>query len=182
MHPSISSFPNREFYHNQIMDGPNVLDKSYEKHYLPGPMFGAYSFISISNGKEIYDDLGHSRKNMDEIAVILEILRSLFGGMFNYIYKLKIFLMFGRWQPINCCSRSIYNLYNHCIIGNVFWISTSYLKFLMIFIHHIYLRNCTIALSFFLIINKIMHILDLILIFAYPRPYLKNYWHQVHEC
>uniref|UniRef100_A0A1D1YFB6 Putative helicase MAGATAMA 3 n=1 Tax=Anthurium amnicola TaxID=1678845 RepID=A0A1D1YFB6_9ARAE len=90
MHPSISEFPNSEFYQNQITNGPNVMDKSYEKRYLPGPIFGAYSFINIPTGKETYDDLGHSRKNMGEIDAILMILRSLFRVLPTLKQKLSI--------------------------------------------------------------------------------------------
>ncbi|KAK2635965.1 hypothetical protein Ddye_030757 [Dipteronia dyeriana] len=78
MHPSISFFPNLQFYQNQILDGPNVKSKSYEKHYLPGPMFGTYSFINILGGREEFDDAGHSRKNMVEVAVVLKILLKLY--------------------------------------------------------------------------------------------------------
>lgn len=73
-------FPNSKFYDNQIADAPNVLHKQYAKRYLPGPMYGPYSFINIDSGKETFDDAGHSTKNMAEVAVILQIVRSLFTG------------------------------------------------------------------------------------------------------
>lgn len=47
MHPSISKFPNSSFYENKISDGPNIMCEGYVKHYLSGPMYGAYSFINI---------------------------------------------------------------------------------------------------------------------------------------
>ncbi|KAF8398739.1 hypothetical protein HHK36_014597 [Tetracentron sinense] len=81
MHPSISSFPSSKFYLNQILDAPRVKSKSYERRYLPGAMFGAYSFISISDGKEVLDDVGHSRTNLVEVAVVMRIVRNLFRGM-----------------------------------------------------------------------------------------------------
>jgi senataxin len=34
MHPSISLFPNREFYDKQISDAPNVKERNYEKRFL----------------------------------------------------------------------------------------------------------------------------------------------------
>ncbi|KAI3920530.1 hypothetical protein MKX01_000869 [Papaver californicum] len=52
MHPEISSFQNRKFYKNQIKDVQSVLREDFQKNYLPGPMFGPYSFINISNGRE----------------------------------------------------------------------------------------------------------------------------------
>ncbi|TXG56681.1 hypothetical protein EZV62_017994 [Acer yangbiense] len=90
MHPSISFFPNLQFYQNQILDGPNVKSKSYEKHYLPGPMFGTYSFINILGGREEFDDVGHSRKNMVEVAVVLKILLKLYKAWIGSNKKLSI--------------------------------------------------------------------------------------------
>ncbi|EXB88355.1 Helicase SEN1 [Morus notabilis] len=78
MHPSISIFPNSEFYHNQIQDSAIVKRESHGKNYLPRPMFGPYAFINIIGGREEKDDDGHSRKNMVEVAVILKILQNLY--------------------------------------------------------------------------------------------------------
>ncbi|RZC51571.1 hypothetical protein C5167_019991 [Papaver somniferum] len=80
MHPKISAFSNANFYRNQILDAPNVLCKSYERHYLQGPMFGPYSFISTSDGRDEQDNVAHSRKNMVEVAIILKIVSKLFRG------------------------------------------------------------------------------------------------------
>ncbi|KAI3941858.1 hypothetical protein MKW92_001566 [Papaver armeniacum] len=78
MHPQISLFPNANFYQQQISDAPNVLCKSYERQFLPGAMFGPYSFISISDGREEVDDVGHSRRNIVEVAVVMKIVRMLY--------------------------------------------------------------------------------------------------------
>ncbi|OVA06987.1 UvrD-like Helicase [Macleaya cordata] len=90
MHPKISSFPNAKFYLNQILDAPNVHCKSYGRHYLPGPMFGPYSFINISNGREEIDGVGPSRKNMVEVAVIMRIVRNLFKAWDSSRQKLTV--------------------------------------------------------------------------------------------
>ncbi|KAK1553169.1 hypothetical protein Q3G72_030003 [Acer saccharum] len=90
MHPAISFFPNSQFYHNQILDGPNVRKKSYEKHYLSGPMFGPYSFINILNGREEFEDVGHSRKNLVEVSVVLKILQNLYKAWIGSSKKLSI--------------------------------------------------------------------------------------------
>ena len=50
MHPSISLFPNMEFYDKQILDSPSVKERSYEKHFLHGDMFKSYSFINVAFG------------------------------------------------------------------------------------------------------------------------------------
>ena len=83
MHPSISLFPNRVFYENQILDGPNVRERRYERRFLQGNMFGSYSFINIAHGKEEFD-YSHSLKNMVEVAVASEIVASLFKGMSKF--------------------------------------------------------------------------------------------------
>lgn len=61
MHPSICSFPNTNFYKKQILNAPNVKNENYRRQYLPGQIFGSYSFINILYGKEMYDN-GHSPK------------------------------------------------------------------------------------------------------------------------
>ncbi|XP_058009792.1 uncharacterized protein LOC110664185 isoform X3 [Hevea brasiliensis] len=78
MHPSISTFPNKNFYSNLIIDAPNVRSKSYEKHYLPGSMFGPYSFINVTGGREEVDDVGHSWRNMVEVAIVLKLVHCLY--------------------------------------------------------------------------------------------------------
>ncbi|KAL4318859.1 hypothetical protein GQ457_18G023450 [Hibiscus cannabinus] len=77
MHPSISCFPNSCFYNNNILDAATVKHKSYEKHYLPWPMFGPYSFIHVS-GREEQDGVAHSHRNMTEVAVVQRLVQTLF--------------------------------------------------------------------------------------------------------
>ncbi|KAE8806381.1 putative ATP-dependent helicase [Hordeum vulgare] len=73
MHPSISIFPNLSFYDMRILNGPNVSQTKHRRTYLPGAMFGPYSFINI-NGVE---ERRRSKTNMSEVAAILQILGSL---------------------------------------------------------------------------------------------------------
>ncbi|CAL8088440.1 unnamed protein product [Prunus armeniaca] len=77
MHPLICRFPKQEFYNNQILDGPNVSEVSYEKSFIEGRMYGPYSFINVANGKEEFDR-GHSLKNMVEVAIVYEIVSCLY--------------------------------------------------------------------------------------------------------
>lgn len=77
MHPCISKFPNANFYDNRISDGPIVKQENYVKSYLPGPIYGAYSFIHIDNDMEMLDSLGQSSKNMAEVAVAANIVERL---------------------------------------------------------------------------------------------------------
>ncbi|MCL7047428.1 hypothetical protein MKW94_003036, partial [Papaver nudicaule] len=71
MHPAISLFPNSEFYNKQISDAYSAHQRSYTKQLLQGNMYGPYSFINISCGREESDNK-HSRHNMIEVAVISE--------------------------------------------------------------------------------------------------------------
>ncbi|KAL9251558.1 putative helicase MAGATAMA 3 [Drosera capensis] len=79
MHPSISLFPNKEFYGNQILDGRNVVESGYARRFLKETMFGSYSFINIAKGREDFDK-GHSPRNLTEVVVIAEILDRLNKG------------------------------------------------------------------------------------------------------
>ncbi|XP_038701351.1 uncharacterized protein LOC119998175 isoform X2 [Tripterygium wilfordii] len=90
MHPSISFFPNANFYHNQILDAPNVKMKNYERQYLPGKMFGPYSFINVLFGREEFDDMGRSRKNMIEVALVLKLLQNLHSAWIRSKQNLSV--------------------------------------------------------------------------------------------
>ncbi|KAL7104163.1 hypothetical protein ACP275_08G226900 [Erythranthe tilingii] len=77
MHPSISLFPNNEFYGNRISDGPNVRERAYEKRFIEEKIYGSFSFINITNGKEEFDNR-HSRRNMVEVSAVTEIVSKLY--------------------------------------------------------------------------------------------------------
>lgn len=80
MHPSISLFPNKEFYENRIVDAPKVKEVNYCGSFLKGGMYGSYSFINVSRGKEVFEK-GHSPTNVEEAAVVDWILAKLFKGL-----------------------------------------------------------------------------------------------------
>ncbi|KAK2967368.1 hypothetical protein RJ640_027034 [Escallonia rubra] len=82
MHPSISLFPNEEFYDKQILDGPNVKERTYDMRFLNGNMFGSYSFINVAKGREEFGN-GHSPRNMVEVAVVAEIV----AGLYKDVHK-----------------------------------------------------------------------------------------------
>ncbi|CAK7338819.1 unnamed protein product [Dovyalis caffra] len=77
MHPSISLFPNVEFYGKQIIDAPLVKERSNGKCLLQGKMYGSYSFINVAYGHEEVDG-GKGQKNVAEVAVVSEIIAKLF--------------------------------------------------------------------------------------------------------
>lgn len=67
------------------MDAEIVKSNIYEKCYIPGPMFGPYSFMNISCGRVDHSD-GHSLKNMLEIAVLLKIIQLLYKGLLRDLF------------------------------------------------------------------------------------------------
>ncbi|KAA8532355.1 hypothetical protein F0562_032389 [Nyssa sinensis] len=89
MQSSIFCFPNSRFYLNEILDAPIVKSKSYVKYYLPGPMFGPYSFISVLGGREELD-IGRSRKNLVEVAVAMKIVQKLYKAYCGSKQKISI--------------------------------------------------------------------------------------------
>ncbi|PWA55756.1 uvrD-like Helicase, ATP-binding domain, P-loop containing nucleoside triphosphate hydrolase [Artemisia annua] len=46
--------------------------------YLPGPMFGPYSFINVVGGREEKDDDDRSWRNLVEVAVVMKIVQNVY--------------------------------------------------------------------------------------------------------
>lgn len=63
------------------MDASIVMNKEYEKHYLPNTLFGPYSFINVCGGQEESNGDGQSKKNMVEVVVVTQIIQMLYKGM-----------------------------------------------------------------------------------------------------
>ncbi|XP_026456289.1 regulator of nonsense transcripts 1 homolog [Papaver somniferum] len=103
MHPDISSFPNQFFYKSQIMDASSVRDDDFQNNYQLGCMFGPYSFINISAGREELDEAGHSMQNMVEVAVVKAIVRKLYKAWEVSKYSLTIGIL-SPYCP-SCCDR-----------------------------------------------------------------------------
>ncbi|KAH6760076.1 hypothetical protein C2S51_017025 [Perilla frutescens var. frutescens] len=89
MHPSISLFPNKEFYGNQISNGPNVTHRAHERQFLKEKLFGSYSFINVTSGKEEFDSR-HSRKNILEVYVVAEIVSKLYRECIKSKEKVRV--------------------------------------------------------------------------------------------
>ncbi|KAL1805547.1 hypothetical protein ACET3Z_028615 [Daucus carota] len=91
MHPDISMFPNKFFYDNQILNGSNVVEMTYHKHFFEGNMFGfgSYAFLNISNGREEINN-SYSRKNTVEVAVVAELVARLFKESVSKKQKVSV--------------------------------------------------------------------------------------------
>ncbi|KAH9606724.1 hypothetical protein KSS87_003788 [Heliosperma pusillum] len=94
MHPTISSFPNRKFYENSIVDASNVKLRSYTRKFLKGNMYSSYSFINVSTGKEDFSK-GHSPRNVEEAAVVNQII----GKLYSYHCNTKTAISVGVISP-----------------------------------------------------------------------------------
>lgn len=70
-----------------------MKNRRYEWQYLPGSMFGPYSFINVIGGKEEEDDVGHSKRNMVEVAVVVKILQNLYKGMSTDVTSMRVFTL-----------------------------------------------------------------------------------------
>ncbi|XP_050209288.2 uncharacterized protein LOC126660014 isoform X2 [Mercurialis annua] len=90
MHPLISSVINSVFYGSQVLDAPNVRTTHYDRHFLPDPMFGPFSFINVSCGNEEMDSLTCSYKNMAEVAIVIKIVQKLFKAWSTSKQKLSV--------------------------------------------------------------------------------------------
>ena len=92
MNPSISLFPNAQFYERKILDGPNVLCPSYSKDYTCLP-FGSYTFINVTDGRDDKEGTGNSRRNMVEVAVVLHLIHTIFKCMYKLNSILSLILI-----------------------------------------------------------------------------------------
>ncbi|XP_024027743.1 TPR and ankyrin repeat-containing protein 1 [Morus notabilis] len=65
--------------------------RNRDQYYLPGPLFGPYSFVNISCGKEeMDDDDQHNRKNMVEVAVVVRAVQNLYKAWKGFRKQLSI--------------------------------------------------------------------------------------------
>lgn len=94
MNPCISLFPNAQFYDSMIIDSSNVKSPAYNKDYLDLP-FGTYAFLNIVDGKEETGVSGSSWRNMVEVAIVLQLIQSIFKCMHLGLYVLLLLYMHG---------------------------------------------------------------------------------------
>ncbi|KAF6174661.1 hypothetical protein GIB67_006313 [Kingdonia uniflora] len=113
MHPSISLFPNTEFYNKQISDAPNVNESTYKRQILQGNMFGPLSFINVANGKEVYDNK-HSLKNMVEIVVVAEIVENLYQASVATRIKISVGIISPYKAQVSALITKFGPIYENC--------------------------------------------------------------------
>ncbi|KAJ6707316.1 P-LOOP CONTAINING NUCLEOSIDE TRIPHOSPHATE HYDROLASES SUPERFAMILY PROTEIN [Salix viminalis] len=111
MHPSISLFPNKEFYDRRIQDSLSVKERNYQKQFLQGKMYGPYSFINVAAGKEQSNN-GRSKKNLVEAAVVSAIVASLFKESKRTRKRMSIGVISPYKAQVHAIQQRIGNSYN----------------------------------------------------------------------
>ncbi|KAJ6364485.1 hypothetical protein OIU76_029440 [Salix suchowensis] len=111
MHPSISLFPNKEFYDRRIQDSSSVKERNYQKQFLQGKMYGPYSFINVAIGKE-QSNYGRSKKNLVEVAVVSAIVASLFKESKRTRKRMSIGVISPYKAQVHAIQDKIGNTYN----------------------------------------------------------------------
>lgn len=75
MHPDISSFPSKEFYDSQLLNGPNMADLNAKPWHKVGK-YAPYMFFDV-HGSESQNERTKSVFNYTEASIALEIVESL---------------------------------------------------------------------------------------------------------
>ncbi|KAF8026353.1 hypothetical protein BT93_F2981 [Corymbia citriodora subsp. variegata] len=70
MHPEIRSFPSREFYNEELQDGPDVKIQT-QRVWHEFRCFGPFCFFDIHEGEESQPSGSGSRVNIDEVEFIV---------------------------------------------------------------------------------------------------------------
>ncbi|KAF8398796.1 hypothetical protein HHK36_014655 [Tetracentron sinense] len=110
MHPSISLFPNMEFYSKQISDAPNVKERTYQRQFLQGNMYGPYSFINVAYGEDFH--AGSSQKNMVEVSVVADVVASLFKESVSTRERVTVGLISPYKAQVFAIQEKLGNTYN----------------------------------------------------------------------
>lgn len=92
MHPQISHFPARHFYHSQLRDGANVHTPSYSQPYHRHPWFRPFVFHDVtsverrearSKGRGRNGPSSKSLQNVEEGELIWTMLQELFSRFYH---------------------------------------------------------------------------------------------------
>ncbi|CAK9228694.1 unnamed protein product [Sphagnum troendelagicum] len=77
MHPSISAFPNYQFYGGLVQDGANVLEASYgsSAYQVASNLFGTSAFVDVQHGYEVREN--KSWRNYAEVNLICVLIARL---------------------------------------------------------------------------------------------------------
>ena len=76
MHPTIREFPSSRFYENKLEDGCSSSDRPPAAGFLWPDWDKPVAFVPV-HGAEIEEESGSSRSNMDEAAIVVQIVNDL---------------------------------------------------------------------------------------------------------
>lgn len=95
MHPEISVFPSREFYHGRLLDGPGMAEKNTRPWHQQYP-FTPFRFFNVTSKHQV-NELSRSLFNRNEAQMVLEMVQEVqkfvppdkFSGMVGIISPYK---------------------------------------------------------------------------------------------
>ena len=76
MHPTIREFPSSRFYENKLEDGCSSSDRPPVAGFLWPDWDKPVAFVPV-HGAEIEEEAGSSRSNMDEAAIVVQVVNDL---------------------------------------------------------------------------------------------------------
>ena len=76
MHPTIREFPSSRFYENKLEDGCSSSDRPPVAGFLWPDWDKPVAFVPV-HGSEIEEESGSSRSNMDEAAIVVQVVNDL---------------------------------------------------------------------------------------------------------
>lgn len=88
MHPEISSFPSKQFYHSRLVDGPNMA-LLREKPWHASTILGPYRFFDVE-GVQTKEAKGYSFINVPELNAAMALYQRLKTDYRSYDFKGKI--------------------------------------------------------------------------------------------
>ncbi|XBW36867.1 hypothetical protein QEN19_002446 [Hanseniaspora menglaensis] len=103
MHPEISKFPSKQFYHSKLHDGPN-MDRLNAKEWHKNPLFEPYKFFSVVDGKEEKSS-SLSLSNTKEAEFALELVDNLLKSYPKVSFKNQIGIVSPYKEQVNLIRR-----------------------------------------------------------------------------
>jgi len=80
MHPTIRDFPSGRFYDGRLEDGADALSRTAPAGVSWPDWDNPVAFIPVE-GAEIADEMGSSRSNMDEAAIVVQMVTQILEAM-----------------------------------------------------------------------------------------------------
>ena len=116
MHSSISSFPSKQFYNGELLDGPEV-DTHTARSWHSSSIFGTYRFFDVAGREE--ESRGHSVYNMTEARVALALVKKLQEDFFDVDFDGRIGIITPYKEQHNTIKRLFQQEYGQSVLSTV---------------------------------------------------------------